>query len=299
MATYYIATTGNDTTGNGTLATPWLTLAKGLTGSTTGDTLTFAAGTYTVAGNSVCTNRTIQGATGGSPISTTGWTVFSAGGSTGGFTQVGGTTNYYNIWFTNVVRAFNGSTGFIGTTGVATTTVSGCRFSNMTVVSHSNYAGLIGSNDFNTQIVYLTVSSCVFDDVQCHMSANANYNLIGGRGKSVGSYVRFYNNTMSFRTEALRPANGLFGGYYGDSCDYSIKNCIFKNSCSSISIICATPGTFTNGFNVTNCCYNGTFGTSGITATNCITSDPLLIDESNADFRLRPTSPCLSTGTIL
>lgn len=297
MSTYYIATTGNDTTGNGTSGNPWLTLDKGLTGSTAGDTLVFAAGTYSKTTVSVCTNRTIQGATGGSATSTTGWTVFSGGGSTGGFSQVAGTTNYYNIWFTNVVRG-NTQNGFIGTSGSATTTVRACRFSNMTVASHSNYAGLIGSTDFVANTVYLTISSCVFDDIQCYMNYNANYTLFGGRGKAVGSYVRFYNNTCSFRTEALRPGF-LFGGYNGDSCDYSIKNSIFKNSCSGISIICATPGTFTNGFNMNNCCYNGTFTTTGITATSCTTSDPLLIDENNADFRLRPTSPCIATGTIL
>lgn len=297
MATYYIATTGNDTTGTGTLLNPWLTLSKGLTGSTTGDTLTFAAGTYTKTSSANVTNRTLQGALGGSATSTTGWTVFSGGGSVGGFYQVGGTTNYYNIWFNNVVRTA-WQAGFIGTQGSATTTIRACRFSGITCASNSNYAGLIGSTDYLVNTVYLTISSCVFDDIQCIMNSNANYNLIGGRGKSVGSYVRFYNNTMSFRTEALRPGF-LFGGFSGDSCDYSIKNSIFKNSCSSISIICVTPGTFTNGFNMVNCCYNGTFSASGVTATNCITTDPLLIDESNADFRLRPTSPCLSTGTIL
>lgn len=297
MSTYYIATTGNDTTGNGSLATPWLTLSKAMTGSTTGDTLVFAAGTYSKTTSVAITNRTIQGATGGAANSTTGWTVFSGGGSTGGFYNAAGTTNIYNIWFNNVVRTAN-DVGVIATSGTSTTTVRGCRFSGITCGSHSNYAGLIGSTDYNSRIFYLTISSCIFDNIQCYMTGNANYTLFGGRGAAVGSTFRFNNNSMSFRTEAIRPAF-LFGGYNGDSCDYLLKNNIFKNACSSIAFIASTPGTFTNGFVMQNNCYNGTFSTSGCTLTSNITTDPLFIDENNADFRLRPTSPCLGTGTIV
>ena len=45
---YYIATTGNDTTGDGTSGTPWLTLAKACTSVAAGShTINIAAGTYT------------------------------------------------------------------------------------------------------------------------------------------------------------------------------------------------------------------------------------------------------------
>ncbi len=297
MATKYIATTGNDTTGDGSSGNPWLTLEKGLTGSTTGDTLVFAAGTYSKTTSQEIANRTIQGATGGAANSTTGWTVFSGGGGTGGFSQTGGTTNIYNIWFNNVVRP-NTFNGFIRTSGVTTTTVRGCRFSGITCASHSNYAGLIGSADYNARVTSLTISSCIFDDIQCYMTDNANYTLFGGRGPSVGSTFRFNNNSLSFRTESLRPGY-LFGGYNGDSCDYLLKNNIFKNACSGIGFIALTPGTFTNGFIMQNNCYNGAFNTSGCTITNSTTSNPLFIDENNNDFRLQPTSPCIGTGTVI
>jgi hypothetical protein len=45
---YYIATTGNDSTGDGTIGTPWLTLAKACTSVAAGShTINVAAGTYT------------------------------------------------------------------------------------------------------------------------------------------------------------------------------------------------------------------------------------------------------------
>lgn len=46
--TYYVATTGNDTTGNGSIGTPWLTLPKGLRSLAAGDHLYLRAGTYVV-----------------------------------------------------------------------------------------------------------------------------------------------------------------------------------------------------------------------------------------------------------
>lgn len=47
MATYYIDPTGDDTTGNGSIGTPWKTLYKASTTVTTGNTIHVNAGTYT------------------------------------------------------------------------------------------------------------------------------------------------------------------------------------------------------------------------------------------------------------
>jgi hypothetical protein len=43
----YVATTGNDTTGDGTLAKPWRTISKGIASMAAGDTLIVRNGTYT------------------------------------------------------------------------------------------------------------------------------------------------------------------------------------------------------------------------------------------------------------
>src|SRR5437868_9879647 len=44
---YYVnASTGNDTTGNGTVGTPWKTIKKGMAVATSGDIIYVAAGTY-------------------------------------------------------------------------------------------------------------------------------------------------------------------------------------------------------------------------------------------------------------
>src|SRR5215471_984577 len=46
MPTYHVAKTGNDSTGNGSSGSPWLTVKKGITSLTPGDTLNIHAGTY-------------------------------------------------------------------------------------------------------------------------------------------------------------------------------------------------------------------------------------------------------------
>ena len=43
---YFVSTTGNDTTGSGTLQSPWATINKGLSSGATGDTVYVRAGTY-------------------------------------------------------------------------------------------------------------------------------------------------------------------------------------------------------------------------------------------------------------
>jgi hypothetical protein len=45
-ATYYVATTGNDTTGTGAVGAPWRTIQKAATIAAAGDTVNVAAGTY-------------------------------------------------------------------------------------------------------------------------------------------------------------------------------------------------------------------------------------------------------------
>jgi len=63
FATFYIATTGNDVTGDGSIGNPWATLYKATTTVTTGNLIYVNAGTYTETQQSVlATGVSIQGA---------------------------------------------------------------------------------------------------------------------------------------------------------------------------------------------------------------------------------------------
>ncbi|MBO9610494.1 MAG: carbohydrate-binding cenc domain protein, partial [Paenibacillaceae bacterium] len=86
--TYYVATTGNDTTGNGTIGNPWRTIQKAASLMAAGDTCIIRAGTYRetvtpansgTAGNPI-TFKAYTGETvtinGTDPV-TSGWTAYS------------------------------------------------------------------------------------------------------------------------------------------------------------------------------------------------------------------------------
>ena len=78
MATYYLNTDmGNDSTGTGTSALPWATISKGISGSTTTDTIMLQKSTahYLWANQSI-SNRTLSGVS-GNPLDA----VIDAGGS--------------------------------------------------------------------------------------------------------------------------------------------------------------------------------------------------------------------------
>ena len=59
MATYYIATDGNDSSGDGSTGTPWLTLAKFITASTNNDICMVKDGTYSSIADPIWEDRTI------------------------------------------------------------------------------------------------------------------------------------------------------------------------------------------------------------------------------------------------
>jgi hypothetical protein len=57
-ATYYVSSTGNDSTGNGSSGTPWLTLAHAVGSVASGDTINIVANGYPVTLRFPRTSRT-------------------------------------------------------------------------------------------------------------------------------------------------------------------------------------------------------------------------------------------------
>jgi nitrous oxidase accessory protein NosD len=73
MAIIYVSTTGNDSTGDGSQETPYLTVAKGITMATAGDTISVGTGTYTetITINKSLTLTPTSGVKGDAKISST------------------------------------------------------------------------------------------------------------------------------------------------------------------------------------------------------------------------------------
>lgn len=139
-ATYFVATTGNDTTGDGSLATPWLTIAKGCGLLTAGDTLYVRGGTYTdvqtclnLAGTSA--NRiTISNFPGEIPVITSAKTA-------GSWSSLGG--NIYES----------------GTNGLSADLTSPLVWKDTTVLTSTTLAGLDAENEF-----FMCGSGCTSTD---------------------------------------------------------------------------------------------------------------------------------------
>ncbi len=118
MASYYIATTGNDSTGTGTSGNPWLTISKAFSSSAVNDTINVAAGTYTMLDQTFTSTRTIIGA-----AATT--TIFD--GAAAAVTWQG---SYIisNLTFTNISQGSTGAGIFTDTGGSDIISFTNCIF---------------------------------------------------------------------------------------------------------------------------------------------------------------------------
>ena len=136
MATYYVRTNGNDTTGNGSSGTPWKTVYKAYTTISAGDTVNIGDGTYpednggylNLTGKTFASETIFQSETGSAS------SVIITGASSSSFNTV--FRNVDNITFKNLT--FSGRSGI--STGntlycAATTQTSNIHFENCRILS--------------------------------------------------------------------------------------------------------------------------------------------------------------------
>ena len=286
MATYYIATTGNDTTGNGSSGNPWATISKAFTSSADGDTIVCAAGTYTWVSQNFSTGRTVQGATLSNGLPTT---IFD-GGSGNIDWRWSGTMVFTNIMFQNLINTSSKASVFYTNNSVSnkTATFTNCVFK--TIKFYSNFV----TGGFNATSNTYAFVNCLFWNV---------YNTSG-----IGNYQGVFMDATGSGTITLTGCVMYFGSGYWTNDSLStivmvnqstwsltIKNTIIQNASGTTMKWSGGTGTYTQS--VTYCCLNSL--TSGPSGTGNITSDPLFVDAAGGNFRLRPTSPCLNTGSAV
>lgn len=291
MATYYLnADTGVDS-GAGGAGAPWLTLAYAMTHSVTNDTIIFQDSTATYAMPDYPWNTPIGART--LSAAAVGDAVIDAGGASRTWNLVGTglTLNLENLIFQNIVNTTSYHMFGLGYTGTyGTFNMTRCILRNST-----NLSNFIGDNDLsNATYGTINLNSCILGPIGRNGAGYSaiitmkSSNCIGATINNCTIVSNAYGGTP---IASIVPAGG--GGYS--------YNLFWKNTI----IYCTTvhpyqPSGYAVGHTVDYCCfYNVSGGVAIPTGSGNLTSDPLLVDYANANYKLRPTSPCIGTGTIL
>ena len=283
MTTYYISPTGNDSTGVGTAVSPWATMSKAYSSSTTGDTILCdsAHGTFTWVTTQFVTARTVSNYGGGIPV----------------FDGANGNVSWYgpitvsNIKFQNAERSDN-SIGILGAN--ASTDVSSftnCIFSNLISARFNNIF------DPYNKAWTITVTGCLFyncsyDPGQSQPQGGGYFGTRSGGGVLTATITgnTFYSNN------AYAPT---IGGNNGSGVSLALTNNIFANF-GATSSLSPTPTSIPTITGSNNLVYGYSSIPSALSSqTGYLNADPLFVDATNGNLNLRPTSPCIDAGTII
>jgi hypothetical protein len=291
MATKYISPTGNDTTGDGSSGNPYLTMTKALTVVSAGDTISLLAGTYTSTNwpvQKLFTSINVVGTGIGS-------TIFDGTGMAAaaycGIIETGGTLSFSGIRFQN----FDLSTGnafvlFRISEGI-NLSIHDCLFTDIKTRDYYEYTGLIANPlSSNLASANVNVYSNSFKNIhtaQCFYHIGARR----GAGYNAGYSLRVYNNVFYWDTGKSVPSTTGVLHRNDTTGTFIAKNNIFMHYDSAGAKL-AINSNITASY---NCIYNFS---AGIPAGS-VTSDPLLVDPTNNNFNLRPSSPCIGTGGII
>jgi hypothetical protein len=288
MANIYIsADTGNDTTGTGTSALPYLTISKAHNMASDGDTIICKNSTaeYTFTNQTFTKSLTIQG----EKIDGSG-AVFN-----GNYNQV--------VWNTNLSNTLSLTVRYITLRQVSaqnagqyrnlidakTLTVENCVFQEIRGVSNAGgQGGIVGCSIGYSSPSIFNLSGCLFWKFGDSKGATVS------SGHYSGDIAQFRINNNTFVDDATAPdANPVMFYLYAGTSDIQFKNNIIYSDNNIKLFTMLSPSVFEY-----NCVYN-TNNYLLTLGTGCITSDPLFVDKANGNFNLRPASPCIDTGTLI
>lgn len=217
MATYYVATTGNDTTGNGTSGTPWATIGKAAgTGLASGDIVEIAPGTYTLTATVTPVGTgsgtewvTFRGAAGSLPIIT------SATNGVDLFTLSSSTTNGFYFKFQNLKLTHTASTRGYGIVGASYATnalmVVDCVFDGVSSATWHGYN--VYDQHFYRCAILNTTSNAFSRRWNVWVDRCFIYNCNGGIYDDAGNYPGYISNSVI-------AACGSYGVSWGNTTNY-------------------------------------------------------------------------------
>lgn len=294
MATVYLSPTGSDSYTYAqaqSISTPWQTIGKCNTSATTGDTIICLNGTHTWASVTFTKSFTIQAQTNGSVI-------FDAG-STGVVWA-----DIYTLSVTGL--SFKNNTGYIGGSQASifykknletgAMTFNTCSFENIQLKNDANIGGLFSSGvGFNSAAWTLNVTNCLINVTKSTTNSTSASSLIGSRQASGSVYTLTGNTICLLGTSG---AGTQLDNLFWNTSTFTNCSVVMKNNIVYCPSTAVTWNTGT-AFNSTSATYNDFYQvTSSPAGTGNITSDPLLVDAANGNYNLRPTSPCIGSGSV-
>jgi hypothetical protein len=281
-STKYMSMTGSDTTGAGTLLSPYKTLGKCIAMTTTGDTIYLLPGTYTATEWPMSTTVSNRIVTAVSPLTTiVNWSTNVADS----FMTVTGTISISNIMFRGGV-AQRIQSSFFNSNAIAVLSLNNCIFDANSLGGVQSYGNLTGFCFFSSGGIIspltFTMNGCILKD---YTTTNAGDGILMSSNNANATWT-ITNNVFYATSGTYAQVTETLTGL-----SFTFKNNIFYNGCTSTKAFGSAPTVFNN-----NCVYGYTSVPAGL---NNITSDPLFIDAVNYNFRLRRTSPCLGTGVLV
>ncbi len=326
---YYVAETGNDTTGDGSAANPYATIAKAVAKASPsgGDTVRVAAGTYPITAQ-INVEK---------PVS-----IIGDGWRTTTVRMTGGDGTKRILYMSNDVAVVSGLTltgsaygrngypaGFAGGGGaaafVAGGTLADCRITGNNI-SYGNANGFNGAA-VNVRGANAVVSRCIIDHntrarntaggcglrIDCGLAENCLiYANTGSRGAGVymaGSDSHLRNCTVAANLIAHTGNNDADfqgGGLYSDiSAGSTIVNCVFADNAShkqtagdgGAEWYAKDKAVLTAAMSHCAVLNDGATGAIGAGAVQLATSP--FVDVANEDFRLTVASPAIDAGTTV
>lgn len=279
MATKYIATTGNDTTGDGSASLPWKTLAKAVTGTSVNDTIYVYNGTYTA--------ETVNTA-GRHVLGQSQYNVIFDGGGTDKRWIVAnnGVGSLTNIRLTDITTGVYAIA--VGGSG-NTVSFTNCIFDDMYFSSTitANFDLIAISNNTST----ISFTRCIFYRLSFLTGTEAPMMFYNATGSTLNldHCVIILNDTVdTVATDAF----DQFVYNTAAEAAINITNCIlYSFSSTNKAKFCSSNTKRVESY---NCYYNGSETLTGTGDLN--NTDPLFVDRYNGNFHLRPSSPCIGAG---
>lgn len=303
MATVYIAPTAQGSA-NGTSPTnayAFTSVASAETDATSGGTIVFVDGTYTLTNHLNLATAITYGVT-YQPQTAGGVTITGAFGVRVGNTSLAAGIVINDLTFN--IGSQSQSSGyqfrFINTTG-GSTTMNRCNGSvDRSSGVHANCFGDNVAHNETGSKLDLFMNECDFQINMPSLSNDYETGMIGGGSNQDGASKpkNFTITSCTFFSNATgKMAFSNYNNAGGTDAvgTVVVKNTIINHEGTASKLAEGTPAVTTS---FTNCSiYNGYITTGVDTLSGNIDLNPLFVDSANGDFRLRPSSPCINAGT--